>query len=202
MANHGPVYGLSRELQMKNQARFNLHESIEVLDWIQACTGIKFEVEPYRMTNEGDVADALRTGVQLCVLAERIMGRGSVQYIKNPKMPFHMMENISKFLEAIKHYGVPEISCFQTVDLYERKQLYKVIECLRAFAAVAEKRRAPVPVAKFAVKIADEQPRNFSPDVLNQSHAVIALQYGSNKGASQKGMTPYGLGRQILPDGK
>lgn len=37
------------------------------------------------------------------------------------------MENISKFLDAIKLYGVPEISCFQTVDLYERKQFYKVI---------------------------------------------------------------------------
>uniref|UniRef100_A0A914R9X8 Calponin-homology (CH) domain-containing protein n=1 Tax=Parascaris equorum TaxID=6256 RepID=A0A914R9X8_PAREQ len=46
------------------------------------------------------------------------------------------MENISNFLEAIKAYGVPEISCFQTVDLYENKQCYKVIECLRALAAV------------------------------------------------------------------
>jgi len=202
MTAHGPVYGLSRELQMKNQARFNLHEAIEILDWIQHCTGIPFEIEPYRMTNEADVAEALKSGVQLCILAERVMGRGSIQYIKNARMPFHMMENISKFLDAIKSYGVPEISCFQTVDLYERKQLYKVVECLRAFAAVAEKRCAPVPHAKFAVKIADEQPRNFSPDVLNQSRCVIALQYGSNKGASQKGMTPYGLTRQILPDGK
>lgn len=24
-------------------------------------------------------------------LAERVMGRGSLQYIKNPKMPFHMV---------------------------------------------------------------------------------------------------------------
>jgi len=46
------------------------------------------------------------------------------------------MENISNFLEACKNYGVPEISCFQTVDLYESKQPYKVIECLRSLAAV------------------------------------------------------------------
>ena len=46
------------------------------------------------------------------------------------------MENISNFLNAIKAYGVPEISCFQTVDLYENKQCYKVVECLRALAAV------------------------------------------------------------------
>lgn len=46
------------------------------------------------------------------------------------------MENISKFLDACKAFGVPEISCFQTVDLYENKQCYKVIECLRSLAAV------------------------------------------------------------------
>ena len=46
------------------------------------------------------------------------------------------MENISNFLEACKVYGVKEISCFQTVDLYENKQCYKVIECLRSLAAV------------------------------------------------------------------
>ncbi|KIH51835.1 calponin family repeat-containing domain protein [Ancylostoma duodenale] len=75
-------------------------------------------------------------------------------------MPFQKMENISNFLEACKAYGVAEISCFQTVDLYENKQCYKVIECLRSLAAV----------------------------------------YGTNKCASQKGMTPYGLARQIKPD--
>ena len=36
------------------------------------------------------------------------------------------MENISNFLAAAKRFGVMEISCFQTVDLYENKQCYKV----------------------------------------------------------------------------
>lgn len=31
---------------------------------------------------------------------------------------------------------------------------------------------------------------------------IIGLQSGSNKGASQAGMTPYGAPRQIIPDGK
>jgi hypothetical protein len=30
---------------------------------------------------------------------------------------------------------------------------------------------------------------------------MIGLQYGSNKGASQAGMTPYGANRQIRPEG-
>ena len=32
------------------------------------------------------------------------------------------------------------------------------------------------------------------------SHKIIGLQSGSNKGASQAGMTPYGATRQIKPD--
>lgn len=50
--------------------------------------------------------------------------------------------------------------------------------------------------------MAYENRRNFPEEVLNQSNAIIHLQYGTNKVASQAGMTPYGLGRQILPDGK
>ncbi len=46
------------------------------------------------------------------------------------------MENISKFLTAIKEYGMPEHACFQTVDLYEKKQLYKAFDCLRLLASL------------------------------------------------------------------
>jgi len=53
----------------------------------------------------------------------------------------------------------------------------------------------------IGVKVADENKRMFSPDVLAESHKIIGLQYGSNKGASQAGMTPYGAVRQIRPDG-
>ena len=37
--------------------------------------------------------------------------------------------------------------------------------------------------------------------VSQDSHKIIGLQSGSNKGASQAGMTPYGAARQIIPDG-
>lgn len=89
--------------------------------------------------------------LNLARLAEKL-GAGPVDYTRNPRMPFHkvrgggrwpgrkgggpQMENISQFLGAIKAFGVPEISSFQTVDLYEAKAVYKVVECLRSLAAV------------------------------------------------------------------
>ncbi len=46
-------------------------------------------------------------------------------------------------------------------------------------------------------KEAAENRREFTEDQLKEGQKVIGLQMGSNKGASQAGATPYGLGRQI-----
>ena len=54
----------------------------------------------------------------------------------------------------------------------------------------------------LGVKVADENKRHFSEDVLRKGEQVIGLQYGSNQGANQSGMTAYGAGRQILPNGR
>jgi len=200
MSNHGPTYGLSRELEMKNRSRFILSEAQQVLEWMQLCTGCAFTLHPYQMETEDEIADALQDGVQLCRLIEKIAGVGYIDYRKNAKMPFHKMENISNFLTAVKRYGVPEITCFQTVDLYERKQLYKVFECVRMLAGLAQKHAAPVPIPEWVVKVNDRNERRFNSATINSGQTLISLQYGTNKGASQKGMTPYGLARQIMPD--
>ena len=52
------------------------------------------------------------------------------------------------------------------------------------------------------MKQANENKRNFDEDVLKAGQSMIGLQYGTNKGASQAGMTPYGASRQIRPEGK
>ena len=46
-------------------------------------------------------------------------------------------------------------------------------------------------------KEATGERRDFTEEQLQAGKGVIGLQMGSNKGASQAGMTPYGLGRQI-----
>ena len=46
-------------------------------------------------------------------------------------------------------------------------------------------------------KESDENVREFTEEQKTQGKSIIGLQMGSNKGASQAGATPYGLGRQI-----
>lgn len=41
------------------------------------------------------------------------------------------MENIENFLKAAEVYGVPRHSLFQTVDLYEARNLPQVLACIQ-----------------------------------------------------------------------
>lgn len=45
---------------------------------------------------------------------------------------FKLMENISRFGQAARAYGLSDAETFQTVDLYERMNLHQVIVCLFA----------------------------------------------------------------------
>lgn len=45
-------------------------------------------------------------------------------------MPFKIMENISSFLAACSKFGVADADMFQTVDLYEAKNMSQVLQTL------------------------------------------------------------------------
>ncbi len=59
---------------------------------------------------------------------------GSIKRINESAMAFKQMENIQAFQEAVKALGVPEEEIFQTVDLFERKNLPQVTLCIHAIA--------------------------------------------------------------------
>lgn len=51
----------------------------------------------------------------------------------------------------------------------------------------------------IGIKTSDENKREFDEETLKKGRAMIGLQSGSNSGASQAKMTPYGASRQIIP---
>lgn len=57
---------------------------------------------------------------------------GSVAKIHTTGASFKLMENISSFQNAIKKYGVPDEDCFQTVDLFEKRNIPQVAQSLMA----------------------------------------------------------------------
>ena len=58
------------------------------------------------------------------------MQPGSVKKVNTKGGGFALMENLAAFQKAIKTFGVPEEEIFQTVDLFEARNVKAVVKCL------------------------------------------------------------------------
>jgi hypothetical protein len=183
---------------MKSQAKFSMERAQESLDWIEAVLGKKLDLPGGGLLQDQvDFGTLLKDGILLCELINALRP-GSVKKINTMKAPFKQRENIELFLKACEEYGMKAQDLFQVNDLYENKNLYMIVDNLFTLGGMAQKLGFDGPV--LGVKIASENRREFDAGVLKAGQSVIGLQYGSNKGASQAGMTAYGTGRQIRPD--
>ncbi|KAH8863047.1 Myophilin isoform 1 [Schistosoma japonicum] len=125
MANQPLASGLSAQVKKKLEGKRDRDQEQSVLDWIDAVLGTKVDrSKPYE--------EVLKDGVLLCKVINKLKP-GSVKKInENSTMPFKIMENINAFQEAIKAYGVPTSDVFQTVDLFEKKDIAQVTQCIYA----------------------------------------------------------------------
>lgn len=187
MAERPKGYGMTAELKEKQDSKYDPELEAQARDWLQALVG-----EPFPA---GDFGAALKDGVYLCK-AINVLQSGSVKKVNTSSMAFKKMENIGNFLDAAGRYGLPKSDSFQTVDLYEEANIPQVITTIHALGRCAQKKGFSGPV--LGPKESQKNVRNFNQEEQKKaSQSVIGLQMGSNRGASQAGMTPYGLGRQI-----
>jgi len=179
MSCHGPQYGLSAQIAGKIAGKRDPASEQEVLEWIEAVTGERLPNAPYD--------EILKDGQVLCRLINALMP-GYITKINTGGGQFKLMENINKFQDACKAYGVPEIDVFQTVDLWEKRNIPQVTQCIFALGRTAQihpEFRGPVLGPKFS----DENRRQFSQEQLRAGEGIINLQYGTNKGANQAGLS-------------
>ena len=184
MAERPKGYGMTAELAEKKAAKYDPQLEAQARAWMQKVTGVPFPA--------GSFHDALKNGVYLCKLINALQP-GSVRKINESKMAFKMMENIGNFLSACEAYGVPKADMFQTVDLYEEQNMAQVVTSIHALGRKAGSKGKP----GIGPKEATKNVRTFDQQTLEAGKAVIGLQMGTNRGASQAGMTPTGLTRQV-----
>jgi hypothetical protein len=123
VAGRGGGFGLDAELAAKAAAKYDVGLEQEAQRWIEQVTGISF--------SEGDFASSLKDGQLLCILVNTIKP-GTIRKVETSKMPFKQMENISNFLKACRVLGCAEHDLFETVDLFEAKDLGVVVNCIHA----------------------------------------------------------------------
>ncbi|XP_010792189.1 transgelin isoform X1 [Notothenia coriiceps] len=197
MANKGPSFGLSRQVQDKIDSKYDPELEQILVEWISRQCG----------SGVGK-PEAGKTGFQTwlkdgCVLSELINSLFTadkpVRKIASSPAAFKQMEQISQFLNASEKYGVTKTDMFQTVDLWEGKDLAAVQRTLSALGslAITKEEGTYKGEANWFFKKAQENKRDFSDDQMKAGKNVIGLQMGSNQGASQEGMS-YGRPRQIM----
>jgi len=197
MANRGPAFGLSRECAMKAQAKFDLERAQTAMDWIGQLTGKEIALKEGQLKDSDEFGEILKNGHLLCETINRLQP-GTIKKINTLKTPFKERENIELYLKGCESYGLKTIDLFQVNDLYEAKNLYTVVDNIFALGGMAQKVGFEGP--SIGARVSQENKRAFDDSVLKAGQSVIGLQYGTNKGASQAGMTAYGTGRQIRPD--
>ncbi|XP_031553100.1 muscle-specific protein 20-like [Actinia tenebrosa] len=192
MANRSESFGLDREIQMKINSKYDEEKEKEARQWIECVMDERvFEDK----TGPDGVHDILRDGKVLCRLANALGGNIK---INAQSMPFKQMENISKFLKFCEEtLGVAKYDLFQTVDLYEKRNMWNVICCITAVGRRAFAMGMEVP--PLGPKESKKNPRRFTEEQLNEGKSHISLQMGvgSSAGATQAGHH-FGRARQIV----
>jgi hypothetical protein len=170
------LYGLDKELAEKAAAKYDPAEENECRMWIENVTGDKL--------GESTLQEELKNGVVLCNLINTI-SPGLIKPAKNSKMPFMQMENIAMYLEGCSKLGVPSFSSFQTVSLYENKDMGSVLNNIQALGSAAQ--RVPgYSGPTLGAKIAKAAPRKFSEAQMRAgTNTQTFLGKGSHGGATQ-----------------
>merc|ERR1719411_2479682 len=144
----------------------------------------------------------LRSGVSLVKLAIKIREGTPNCPPKAAKMrlkpntlnaPFKQMENIQVFLNFAEAYGVPKTGLFQTVDLFEGRNMAQVLNSVQQLGT--ECRRNGFTGPTIGANPTEKNVREFSEEQLAAGKSIIGLQAGTNKFASQKGMRAVGASR-------
>jgi len=162
-----PIYGMDLELEAKKMAKYDKEKENDVRFWIEAVTGEQFKSD--------DFVESLKDGVLLCKLANTV-SPGSVPKVNSSKLPFMQMENIGYFLKAAENLGLKRHDAFQTVDLYEAKNIPQVIQTLFVFGSSVQK----IPSyngPQLGVKMAEKRNIEFSDDQLRRGSNTVGLQY-------------------------
>jgi hypothetical protein len=114
---------------------------------------IEFRVKLWVETQLGkflgeDFMTAIEDGTILCELFNKlypgkiVLNENQYRMSKTKqKLPFQSMNTINKFVVACKELGLPHTVLFEPIDLYQRKNPYKVIECLLALKDYHENKR-------------------------------------------------------------
>ncbi|PRP82897.1 hypothetical protein PROFUN_06674 [Planoprotostelium fungivorum] len=109
--------GLDAELKAKREASYDPTLEKEAKDYINSKVPTDFSAGFH---------ETLKSGAVLCQFINKL-SPNSVGKVNTGKMPFVQMENIANYLSACGKHGLANHDLFQTVDLFEAKNMNAVV---------------------------------------------------------------------------
>jgi hypothetical protein len=182
--------GDQRLIGAKLAAKYDPEVESEVISWFKQLLGA--DLTP----GMRELEKQLRDGILLAKLANEIKAKTGNCPPAAAKMkikvntlnaPFKQMENITNFVKFCEAYGVHKTNTFQTVDLFEGRNIPQVLNCIITLGTECQRQGFSGPV--IGPKPVEKNVREFSEDQLKAGQSIIGLQAGTNKCASQSGMS-------------
>jgi hypothetical protein len=125
----GGGFGMDAELAAKRSANFDTARAAIAISWLcELSQTLKFPVV--------QMWARLKDGYILCSAANRLQANACPK-VNVSSMPFKQMENVTAFINACRSvFRVPEHELFETVDLYEEKDLGSFVTCICSLGRV------------------------------------------------------------------
>jgi Ras GTPase-activating-like protein IQGAP2/3 len=99
----------------------------EAKQWIEDV--IQKQIPPIVQLEEG-----LRDGVTLAEVVQAMYSGRTLRIFRHPKLQYRHSDNIALFFRFLDEIELPELFRFELIDLYEKKNLPKVIHCIHALS--------------------------------------------------------------------
>ncbi|KAJ1373175.1 hypothetical protein KIN20_035517 [Parelaphostrongylus tenuis] len=126
--------GLAGVVLDKQANKFNNEEAEFLLQWIQDIIGEQFDTTGSRE----NFREQLKDGQKLCKLINAIQ-TGTIKKIMKPISNFNCLENLNQFTTVCRTLGVKDEETFQSVDLFDGRDLFSVCVTLQSLARKVEK---------------------------------------------------------------
>ena len=135
----------------------------EAKEWIEDI--IQKQIPPIVQLEE-----ALRDGVTLAEVVQALYPERPTRIFRHQKLQFRHSDNIALFFRFLAEVDLPELFRFELVDLYEKKNIPKVIYCIHALSWLL-----------FRLGIVDFRIGNLVGQLQFEDHELEAMQKGLDK---------------------
>ncbi|KAI9312374.1 kinase-like domain-containing protein [Dichotomocladium elegans] len=108
----------------QEQRQFDEHEALDFLNEI---------LGEYVILNCENLHDELKDGVLLCNLVNKLRP-GTIKHVGQRDLSFVKMDNITRFLQGARQLGLNDSQLFETIDLFEAKDMQAVIRTILVIA--------------------------------------------------------------------